>query len=87
MSDQFFDSIDKGICVGVGGSFDVLSGHKKRAPEFLIKCNLEWMYRIVTQPKRIGRFVKGNVIGFAFGLIKEWLESRLGGNAKHDKKR
>lgn len=34
----------KGIFVGVGGSFDVMSGMKKRAPKIFIKLNLEWLY-------------------------------------------
>ena len=51
----------KGIFVGVGGSFDVISGHKKRAPKLLIKLNLEWLYRIAKEPKRIKRFYNSNV--------------------------
>lgn len=55
------DRFDKGIFVGVGGSFDVLSGSKKGAPEFFKKTNLEWLYRITTEPKRLKRFFKYNV--------------------------
>lgn len=51
----------KGIFVGVGGSFDVLSGAKKRAPEFFLKHNIEWLYRIVKEPKRLKRFFDNNV--------------------------
>ncbi|MCC2254137.1 WecB/TagA/CpsF family glycosyltransferase [Ruminococcus sp. CLA-AA-H200] len=53
---------EKGIFVGVGGSFDVLSGTKKRAPEIFIKLNLEWLYRITTEPKRLGRFFRSNIM-------------------------
>ena len=60
----------KGIFVGVGGSFDVLSGMKQRAPEFFIKHNLEWFYRIAKEPSRIKRFYNGNV-KFLFVLQKE----------------
>ena len=59
----------KGIFVGVGGSFDVLSGKKIRAPKFFIKLNLEWLYRITREPKRIKRFIKGN-IKFLFMILK-----------------
>lgn len=52
----------KGIFIGVGGSFDVLSGHKKRAPKIFIKLNLEWLYRIIKEPKRIKRFIKNNIV-------------------------
>lgn len=59
----------KGIFVGVGGSFDVLSGFKKRAPKIFIKLNLEWLYRIIREPKRIKRFYKNN-IKFMFKIIR-----------------
>ena len=43
---------DKGLFMGVGGSFDVLSGEVKRAPEIWQRLNLEWLYRIAGNPKR-----------------------------------
>lgn len=49
---KHLDQFNKGIFVGVGGSFDVISGHKKRAPKIFIKLNLEWLYRILKEPKR-----------------------------------
>lgn len=52
----------KGVFVGVGGSFDVLSGTKKRAPKIFIKLNLEWLYRLIKEPKRIKRFWNNNVM-------------------------
>lgn len=58
---KHYDRFAKGIFIGVGGSFDVLSGMKKRAPKIFIKLNLEWLYRIVTEPKRIKRFYRSNV--------------------------
>lgn len=59
----------KGVFVGVGGSFDVISGHKKRAPKIFIKLNLEWLYRIIKEPKRIKRFYDSNV-KFLFKIKK-----------------
>ena len=59
---RHLNQFDKGIFVGVGGSFDVLSGMKKRAPEIFIKLNLEWLYRITTEPKRLGRFFRSNIM-------------------------
>lgn len=59
----------KGIFVGVGGSFDVISGYKKRAPKIFIKLNLEWLYRILKEPKRIKRFYNSN-IKFMFKINK-----------------
>ena len=58
---KHYDKFEKGIFIGVGGSFDVLSGTKKRAPELFIKLNLEWLYRIAKEPKRFKRFYDSNV--------------------------
>lgn len=55
------DKFNKGIFVGVGGSFDVLSGVKKRAPSLFRKLHLEWLYRILKEPKRLKRFIKSNI--------------------------
>lgn len=43
------------VCIGVGGSFDVIAGLKKRAPSWMIKFNLEWLYRLISEPSRIKR--------------------------------
>lgn len=43
------------VAIGVGGSLDVLSGNVSRAPEFMQKAGLEWLYRLITQPWRFKR--------------------------------
>ena len=67
---KHLSGFNKGIFVGVGGSFDVLSGSKERAPEFFINHNLEWLYRIAKEPKRLKRFYNNN-IKFLFELRKK----------------
>lgn len=67
---RYYRGGKKGIFIGVGGSFDVLSGRKKRAPSFFIRHNLEWFYRIASEPKRLKRFWDSN-IKFLFELRKE----------------
>ena len=50
------------IFMGVGGSFDVLSGHIQRAPLWMQKSNLEWLFRVANEPKRLfKRYFVGNV--------------------------
>ena len=58
---KYLSKFSKGIFIGVGGSFDVLSGTKKRAPKIFIKTNTEWLYRIICEPKRLKRFWNNNV--------------------------
>ena len=67
---KHINDFKKGIFIGVGGCFDVLSGSKKRAPKIFIKLNLEWLYRIICEPKRIIRFIKHN-LRFMLKIIKE----------------
>lgn len=50
-----------GVLIGVGGSFDVLSGKKQRAPALFVKTNTEWLYRILREPSRLKRFWQNNI--------------------------
>lgn len=43
------------VCQGVGGTFDVIAGRVKRAPPLFLKLHLEWLYRLLSQPKRLLR--------------------------------
>lgn len=49
------DQLHPSLYQGVGGSFDVLAGNIKRAPEFFQKTGLEWFYRLAKEPSRIQR--------------------------------
>ena len=56
------------IAMGVGGSFDVLSDNLKRAPSWMIKLNIEWLFRVIQQPWRIKRIIK--LAKFIIQIIK-----------------
>ncbi|MEW5768138.1 MAG: WecB/TagA/CpsF family glycosyltransferase [bacterium] len=45
------------VCMGVGGSFDVIAGRLKRAPGWMMRHGLEWLYRLYSQPWRIKRIL------------------------------
>ena len=58
------------LIMGVGGSFDVISGKIKRAPVYMQKIGLEWLYRFLQEPKRMWkRYLIGN-IQFIYLVIK-----------------
>ena len=59
---KYIEKAKKGVFIGVGGTFDVLSGCKKRAPKLFIKLNLEWLYRIICEPTRLKRFIQNNIV-------------------------
>jgi N-acetylglucosaminyldiphosphoundecaprenol N-acetyl-beta-D-mannosaminyltransferase len=44
--------IDAAFCMGVGGSFDVAAGTIKRAPAIFRKVGAEWLYQLVTEPRK-----------------------------------
>lgn len=62
------DKLNVKLMAGLGGSLDVYSGNAKRAPKIFIKLGLEWFYRLVKEPKRIGRMM--NLPKFIFGTIR-----------------
>lgn len=55
---EHIEELGAKICIGVGGSFDVMAGNMKRAPKIFQKLGLEWFYRLVTQPTRWKRMMK-----------------------------
>lgn len=58
------------LAIGVGGAFDFISGHVKRAPRILQKTSLEWLWRLVLGQKKLKRVFSG-VFGLIFLAIKE----------------
>jgi N-acetylglucosaminyldiphosphoundecaprenol N-acetyl-beta-D-mannosaminyltransferase len=70
------------VMVGVGAAFDFLSGRKRRAPVFLQRLGLEWLFRLASEPRRLWRrYVLKNprfVVLFARQMLLDRL-SRRGG--------
>jgi N-acetylglucosaminyldiphosphoundecaprenol N-acetyl-beta-D-mannosaminyltransferase len=65
------------ICLGVGGSLDVIAGKIPRAPAMIQRLGLEWFYRLIKEPSRFKRQMV--LPRFAMGIIK----TKLRGEEKH----
>lgn len=52
------DELQVGLMMGLGGSLDGFAGNVKRAPQWMIRLNLEWFYRLLKEPKRFGRMLR-----------------------------
>ena len=52
------DKLKVGVMLGLGGSLDVYAGNVKRAPKWMIKMKLEWLYRLIKEPWRFSRMIK-----------------------------
>lgn len=61
------------VAMGIGGTFDFLAGTAKRAPLAFRKLGLEWLWRVVREPKRIGRIVTAVVV-FPFLVARKGRE-------------
>lgn len=68
---QNLPKLDVRVAIGVGGTFDYISGKVRRAPVFVRKLGLEWLFRLIIQPWRIKRQLK--LIQFLLLAIKERL--------------
>jgi N-acetylglucosaminyldiphosphoundecaprenol N-acetyl-beta-D-mannosaminyltransferase len=67
------------FAMGVGGSFDVWAGRTRRAPSWLQRAGLEWLFRLAQEPRRMWkRYLLGN-LRFAGIVIGERLRDRRGG--------
>jgi N-acetylglucosaminyldiphosphoundecaprenol N-acetyl-beta-D-mannosaminyltransferase len=57
------------LCHGVGGSFDVIAGITRRAPLWMQRCGLEWLYRLAQEPGRMWkRYLMTNTMFLVLGL-------------------
>lgn len=54
---KYKDELQVPVMMGVGGSFDVISGRAKRAPMIFRKLRLEWLYRLLKEPTRFRRML------------------------------
>ncbi|MDD5040269.1 MAG: WecB/TagA/CpsF family glycosyltransferase [Patescibacteria group bacterium] len=59
------------IAMGVGGSFDYISGHVRRAPHWMRAIGLEWLFRVMRQPWRLPRIITAVVVFSWNVLIKK----------------
>ncbi len=47
--------LDAPVLIGVGAAFDFVSGNKPQAPRWMQRSGLEWLFRLMTEPRRLGR--------------------------------
>jgi N-acetylglucosaminyldiphosphoundecaprenol N-acetyl-beta-D-mannosaminyltransferase len=64
------------LAMGVGGVFDYISGNVSRAPKWMQKIGLEWLYRLIQQPQRAPRIYNA-IIVFPYLVIKYKINSLL----------
>ena len=63
--------LDVPVCMGVGGSFDVIAGYVKRAPKWMQGIGLEWFFRFLNEPRRLWKRYLFTNIAFIRLVLKE----------------
>ncbi|MBQ3422790.1 MAG: WecB/TagA/CpsF family glycosyltransferase [Romboutsia sp.] len=66
---KYIDVLPCKVYMGVGGSFDVISGNVKRCPKWISTLGIEWLYRMLKDPKKIKR-IWNNIFFTLKGLVK-----------------
>ena len=69
------NELDVKLAMGVGGTLDVIAGRAQRAPDIFIKFGLEWFYRLLKQPSRIGRMMA--LPKFLFTVVGKKLSGKI----------
>lgn len=69
------------VVQAIGGTFDTIGGNVKRAPQLWCRMNLEWLYRLLSEPKRIKR--QKVLPLFAWQVLIEWVGLKFGFKRRH----
>lgn len=76
--DRWKDRLGVDFVMGVGGTFDVVAGVVRRAPEWMQKAGMEWLYRVIQEPRRMWRRYLVTNSKFVVMLIKARIAAALG---------
>lgn len=79
--DRWKDRLGVDFVMGVGGTFDVVAGAVRRAPQWMQKAGLEWLFRVIQEPRRMWRRYLITNSKFAVMLVKAKIAAALGSTA------
>lgn len=67
------DRVAAPVLVAVGAAFDFLSGRRRQAPRWMMRSGLEWFFRVLTEPSRLGsRYLRDNPV-FIWHILRQAL--------------
>jgi N-acetylglucosaminyldiphosphoundecaprenol N-acetyl-beta-D-mannosaminyltransferase len=68
------------VMIGVGGSLDFIAGERKRAPLWMQKLGLEWLFRLLQEPGRLWKRYVVDLFIFSAFFLRQWWAMRRGGD-------
>jgi N-acetylglucosaminyldiphosphoundecaprenol N-acetyl-beta-D-mannosaminyltransferase len=66
------------ICIGIGGTLDMIAGITKRAPLWMQRAGLEWLYRLTQEPRRLWKRYVLDMVYFGYFFVRQWSAMRRG---------
>ncbi len=66
------------IAIGVGGTFDMIVGVTKRAPLWMQRSGLEWVYRLIQEPRRLWKRYVHDFVYFGYFFFRQWWAMQRG---------
>lgn len=66
------------VCIGIGGTLDMIVGVTKRAPTWMQQAGLEWAYRLAQEPRRLLRRYVHDFGYFGYFFVRQWWAMRRG---------
>ncbi|MFN8568655.1 MAG: WecB/TagA/CpsF family glycosyltransferase [Kouleothrix sp.] len=75
---MYADTLAVPVCIGVGGTFDMIAGITKRAPGWMQRAGLEWLYRLIQEPHRLWRRYVHDLLYFGYFFLRQWWAMRQG---------
>ena len=76
---KYRERIGASFVMGIGGALDVMAGERRRAPRFVQRLGLEWLYRLLQDPRRMARrYLVGNTV-FTWLVLRAAVGRRLSG--------
>ena len=68
--DAHIGKVDAAALVGVGAAFDIHAGNLRQAPKWMQRSGLEWLFRLVSEPRRLWRRYVINIPKFLFAIAR-----------------
>ncbi|HEY6168921.1 MAG TPA: WecB/TagA/CpsF family glycosyltransferase [Verrucomicrobiae bacterium] len=78
-----YRSLGVPVCMGIGATIDFLAGHMKRAPVWMQRGGLEWIYRLLQEPRRLFRRYAADLWQFGAAMAAQWWRMQLRGRICH----
>ena len=72
---RFYQQIPAHAAICAGATIDFLAGHKARAPRWIQRCRLEWLHRLLREPRRLARRYARDAWVFPQLVMREWLRA------------